>query len=402
MIRRENYINKISKFIDSEQIKIITGIRRSGKSFILKLLIDELKNRNISEEQIIYINFESLEFMDLLSYEKLYKYIKEKQIKKKMYLFFDEIQEVQGWERAINSMRVDFNCDIYITGSNSKLLSGELATYIAGRYVQFEILPLSYKEYLEFIEKNNIKINKNKLFERYMINGGFPTIYTTTNPEENINTIIKDIYTSIILKDIVTRNKIRNIALLEKILKFIFENIGNTFSAKKVSDYLKSQNRKIDIETIYNYIKYLEEAYIIYRVPRYDLKGKEVLQTNEKFYASDIGLKTQVFGFKDEDIPEILENIVFLELLRRNYKVYVGKKDNLEIDFVCEKSGKKIYIQVCYRIDLETTLEREIKPLLDIKDNYPKYIVTADKVINSDYEGIQKINIEEFLLNENL
>jgi len=400
MIKRDLYLNKIKPFIGKEDIKVITGIRRCGKSIIMLQIIDELKSKKIKDENIIYINFESLKYADLLTSMSLYSYLQKRMRNDKMYLFFDEIQEVENWEKVINSLRVDYDCDIYITGSNSRLLSSELATYIAGRYVSFVIYPLSYKEILEFINKNNLNI-KNVL-EHYMKYGGLPIIYNNNLNELELNARLSDVYSSIVFNDIVSRKKIRNPELLNRVIKFVFDNIGNIFSANSLSKYFKSQNRKADIETIYNYLTYLEESFIIQKVNRFDLKGKEILETNGKYYVMDIGLRNINVDLKDEDISGILENIVYLELLRRGYKVYVGKNNEKEVDFICQKKSQTIYIQVSYKLTDVLTIEREVKPLLNINDNYNKYIITLDNIWNNNYKGIIKLTLEQFLLNDNI
>lgn len=401
MIKREHYLEQLRTFIDKPLIKVLTGIRRSGKSAILMMLKEELVHRGISDENIIYINFESMEYADIDNAKSLYAFVKSKISNKlKHYILLDEIQEVKNWEKAINSFMVDYNADIYITGSNSKLLSSELATYIAGRYVEINVTPLSFKENLEFkkILTGTELADISKEFIRYLRLGGFPVIHTANYSYEDAYKIINDIYASATLRDIVQRHRIRNIELLEKVVKYVFENIGKMFSAKKVSDYFKNQQRKVDIETIYNYLKALEAAFIIYRVPRYDLRGKEVLQTNEKYFIGDQGLKYAVMGYKDRDISGILENIVFLELKRRGYQVYVGKFNDKEIDFVAEKKEQRIYVQVAYKLSEEATIEREFGALLGVRDHYPKYVVTMEDFWQDNIEGIKHKNLAEFLL----
>ncbi len=401
MILRKNYIEKIIGFINKPVVKVISGIRRSGKSVILLQLQDELKKRGVPRDKIIYLNFESFRFADIVNAADLYRYVKEKiKSDKRHYLFFDEIQEVKGWEKAVNSFRVDFNSDIYITGSNSHLLSSELSTYLAGRYVQFNIYPLSFSEFLLFRQNYSAKdkINIFDEFYDFLRLGGFPVVHATNSTRQDAYKIIYDIYSSVILRDVVQRYKIRDIELLDRIVKFVFNNIGNTFSAKKVSDYFKSQNRRVDISTVYNYIKALESSFIIYRINRYNIQGKEILKTNEKYFIGDHALLYALMGFKDTLISGILENIVMLELKRRGYETYIGKLDNLEVDFIAEKQGKKIYVQVAYKMTEKETLEREYKPLLKIKDNYPKYVVTTDRIWNDNVEGIEHFHIADFLL----
>ncbi len=401
MIKREYYLEQLRPFIDKPLIKVLTGIRRSGKSVILTMLKEELAQRGISDENIIHINFESMEYADIDNAKSLYSFVKSKIINElKYYMLLDEIQEVKNWEKAINSFMVDCNADIYITGSNSKLLSSELATYIAGRYIEINVTPLSFKENLEFkkLLTRTELTDLQKEFIRYIRLGGFPIIHTADYSYEDAYKIINDIYASVILRDIVQRNRIRNIELLEKIVKYVFENIGNMFSAKKVSDYFKNQQRKVDIETVYNYLNALEGAFIIYRVPRYNLRGKEVLQTNEKYFIGDQGLKYAVMGYKDRDISGILENIVFLELKRKGYQVYVGKFDDKEIDFVAEKKEKKIYVQIAYKLSEEATVKREFGALLGVRDHYPKYVVTMEDFWQDNIEGVKHKNLAEFLL----
>lgn len=401
MIKREFYLNQIRPFIDKPIIKVLTGIRRSGKSAILLMIKEELIHRNVGEDNIIYINFESMLYSDITNAKELYTYIKTKiNNSKKYYILLDEIQEVKGWEKAINSFLVDFDCDIYITGSNSKLLSSELATYIAGRYIEISITPLSFQEYLEFRKEYFHITNPNPKEElnNYIRLGGFPIIHTANYSYDEAYKIINDIYSSVILRDIVQRNKVRNIASLEKIVKYVFENIGNIFSAKKVADYVKSQQRTIDIETVYNYLNALESAFVIYKVPRFDLQGKEILQTNEKYFIGDQGLKYSTMGYKDRDISGILENIVYLELKRRGYDVFVGKSGDKEVDFVCLKKEDKLYIQVAYKLYEKSTIEREFRPLLNIRDHYPKYVVTLDDFFRDNIEGVKHKHLSEFLM----
>lgn len=404
MILRPGYLEEIKPFINKPQIKIITGIRRSGKSTILRLLKEELFAKGIKQEQIIAINFESFTYSELLEAPKLYQFIKaEIKTKQKYYLLLDEIQEVKEWEKAVNSFLVDFDVDIYLTGSNSHLLSSELATYLAGRYVEIPVYTLSYKEFLDFREHYFSKEeNSENLFLLYLRKGGFPVIHTANYPEDSAYKVVYDIYSSVILRDTVQRYKIRDVELLERVIKYAFDNIGNTFSGKNVADYFKSQQRKVDVNTVYNYLNALEGAFILYRVPRYDIKGKEILKTQEKFYVSDISLIYATMGNRDRMIAGILENMVFLELKRRGYKVYIGKLDSNEIDFVAEKKGNKVYIQVAYKLENEQTVDREFGNLLAVDDQYPKYVVTMDEFWKDSIEGVKHLYISDFLLTENL
>jgi len=400
MIVRNLYIQQLESFINKPFIKIITGIRRSGKSSVLLLLRDRLLEKGVSAEQIIFMNFESFAYSDFKKAENLYKNIASKiQPAKKNYLLLDEIQEVEHWETCINSLSVDFDVDIYLTGSNSHLLSSELSTYLAGRYVEIPVFTLSFKEYLQF-QAHYVQIasNDKESFARYLRLGGFPAIHTSENTEETTYKIVYDIYSSIILRDTIQRYNIRDVELLERVVRYAFDNIGNTFSGKNIADYFKSQQRKIDINTVYNYLNALEGAFIFHRVPRYDVKGKEILKTQEKFYLSDISLLYASIGYKDRLIAGILENIVFLELKRRGYTVYVGKMDTKEIDFIAEKQGEKIYVQVAYKLDNPQTVEREFSVLLAIKDQFPKFVVTMDTFWKESVEGVQHFFIADFLL----
>ncbi len=400
MINRELYLNKIIEFIDKPFVKVITGIRRSGKSTVLMLLTSELQKRGVNNNQIIYINFESFSFSHINNATALYAFVKEKiDGDKRFYIILDEIQEVDKWEKAVNSFLVDFNADIYITGSNSHLLSSELATFLAGRYIEFHIYTLSFKEYLLFKqERNSKKTDIHQEFELYLRLGGFPVLHTADYTIESAYKIVFDIYSSVILRDTIQKNNIRDIELLERVVKYVFDNIGNKFSGKNIADYFKSQQRKIDINTVYNYLKALESAFIVHRISRFDVKGKEILKTQEKFYVADSALLYAVMGYKDRIIAGVLENIVMLELKRHGYSVFVGKFDNLEIDFVAQKGNDILYLQVSYLLTEQTTIERELAPLLKIKDNYPKYLITMDKTWKDNIEGVKHIYIADFLL----
>lgn len=387
MIKRNLYLEEIKKYMNKPLIKVITGMRRSGKSMILKLIQEELKNDGIDEKNIIYINFESLVFMDIKNFETLYKYIIEKtdNISGKIYILLDEIQEVKGWEKAINSFLVDLDVDIYITGSNANLLSSELATYIAGRYIEIKIYPLSFQEYIDFASENNKKtpLSIDEYFYQYLNFGGLPGIHIFNYNKEEIYQYLADVYNSILLRDVIARNNIRDIELLERVVLYIMDNIGNTFSAKSISDFLKNQGRKLSIETIYNYLKALENAFIISKVQRYDIKGKNILETQEKYYLSDLGFRNAKLGYQSNDISSYLENIIFLELLRRKYKVNVGKENNKEVDFIANLRDENLYLQVTYLLASPETIEREFFPLKAIKDNYPKMVLSMDNLPES-------------------
>lgn len=405
MIERKTYIEQIKPFINTDLIKVLTGIRRSGKSILLKLLVEEIKKMGINSEQIISLNFEDIKNKRLCTAESLNDFILSEAKKgEKNYLFLDEIQEVENWEKVINSLRIqeEYNFDIFITGSNAKLLSGELATYLAGRYVEFKIFPFSFSEFYAALEEQqeNNKITKDEAFKQYIKFGGMPFLYNLKFNYPASMQYLADIYSSIILKDITQRNKIRDIDLLERIIKYILANIGNTFSANSLVKFFKSENRKVAIDTILNYIKFCEEAMLIYRVERYDLLGKKILTINEKYYIADHGIREAILESNERDINQVFKNIIHLELLRRGYKVKIGKINELEIDFICDKnSNEKIYIQVAYLLASEETLKREFTPLEKIGDNFPKYIISYDQ-FDFSKNGIKHINIVDFLMNK--
>jgi len=401
MLKRDEYIKQIVPFIDKDVIKVLTGIRRSGKSVMLKLLMEELKNRGINENQFIYINFENLKYRNLKNYERLYDFILNKvdDKYKSYYIFLDEIQEVEEWERCVNSLRVDedFNFDIYITGSNAKLLSGELSTYLSGRYIEFVVYPFSFKEFFEIMKEKNKEIDLKEAFQDYVKFGGMPFLHNLDYNFEASMQYLQDLYASIILKDITQRNNIRDTDLLERIINYVVMNIGNTFSATSISKFFKSENRKVATETILNYIKACEEAFLIYRVARNDLLGKKILNVNEKYYIADHGIREAIMENNQKNINQVLENIVYFEMLRRGYNVKIGKVDNLEVDFVCKKNDETIYIQVSYLLASEDTKEREFSVLENIKDNYPKYVLSMDE-FDMSRNGIKHVNLIEFLV----
>ena len=394
MVNRKHYFEKLLKLKDKQIIKVVTGVRRCGKSTLLEQFKLYLLKKEVDKNQIISINFEDVANEHLLDYKVLYEYLRENlHSSKKTYIFLDEIQEVKNFQKVVDSLFLDPNVDIYMTGSNAHMLSGELATLLSGRYIEIKMLPLSFKEYNELMG-GNIKDN----FNKYFINGGFP--YTTQLDEANvIKDYIDSIYNSIVIKDIVTRKKITDVALLKSITKFIADRIGNILSSKKIADYLTSSGRKTSHLTIENYIEALSESFIVYSVDRYDIKGKQLLKTLNKYYLVDQGLRRLILGDKKNDIGFVLENIVYLELIRRGYEVYIGKIGDLEVDFIAENGDDKMYIQVSATVLDPNTFAREISPLEKIKDNYPKYIVTMDELpMNKD--GIKQINIIDFLMNE--
>ena len=394
-------MKRIRPFINTELIKVFTGIRRSGKSVMLELVKNELKKSGVSNKNFLCINFEQFSNSELLDAKILHKRIVEfqKSADGKIYLFFDEIQEVDGWEKCINSCRVDFDCDIYITGSNAKLLSGELATYLAGRYVEFVIYPFSFAEFLEMNRQKNSQIDKSACFTAFLKTGGMPFLANFLGDDSAKNQYLMDIYNSVVLKDVVKRNNIRDVDTLERIIAYAFSNIGHIFSATSLSKYFKSEKRNISHDTILNYLKFCTDAFLIYKISRYDLEGKKVLTVNEKYYCADHGLREAVFGKNTQNIDQILENIVCLELLRRNFKVFVGKKDESEIDFIAERNGVKIYVQVAYLLASEETVRREFSVYDSIKDNFPKYVVSMDE-FDFSRNGIIHRNIRDFLLGE--
>ena len=401
MIVREKYMRQIRGFIDKPVVKVITGMRRCGKSVLLDLTKEELLGHGIDEANIFYANFESLLYESLKDYRTLYEAVSlaSKASGSKLYILLDEIQEVVGWEKAVNSFRVDLDCDIYITGSNAKLLSGELATLLAGRYVEIPVYPLSFAEYLDFANANaeNLKQTPQEHFLDYLRFGGLPGIHQMKWEEPLIMQYLADIYSSVLLKDVIKRNNIRDTALLESIVVYLMDNIGNTFSAKTVSDFLKNQGRRLSTETVYNYIKALENAFLIHKVPRFDIKGKRILETQEKYYLSDLGLRHATIGYRDNDISGVLENIVYMELLRRGYTVNIGKQEVAEVDFVANKTDDRLYAQVCYVLTEDNTA-REFDPLLAIADNYKKVVLSTDSLMNFNKDGIRQENIIDYLL----
>ena len=398
MIKRNTYINKIRPFIGNELIKVLTGIRRSGKSVMLELIKDELRSQGVPDSQFITFNFESMANAAYCNANALYDEltVRISSIQGKSYLFFDEIQEVKGWERCINSARVDFDCDIYITGSNAKLLSGELATHLGGRYVEFVIYPFSFKEYLEYrMPKKEIQQISDE-FKTYLDTGGMPFLANLNDHTSSIQ-YLRDLYNSIILKDVVKRNNIRDVDLLERIITYVLANIGHTFSARSISNYFKSENRKAAPETIMNYIKACCDAYLFYKISREDLPSKKMLSINEKFYIVDQGIREAVYGGNTQGIDQTLENIVCMELIRRGYDVTIGKIGEKEIDFVAKKENRKLYIQVAYLLSSEDTIDREFGVYSSVRDNYPKYVLSLDD-FDMSRDGIKHMNIRDFLL----
>ena len=390
MVIRETYLARIRPFIGKDIIKVLTGIRRGGKSVLLEQIRDEIGSPNT-----IFLNFEDLGNQHLCEYNALHSYICDKigGSKEQFYLFFDEIQEVEGWEKAVNSLRVKFHADIYITGSNSRLLSGELATYIAGRYVSFVVYPFSYREFKA--------VNPDYTLDDYIRCGGMPFLSSIGFEEEFSKNYLQDVFHSVVLKDIVKRGSIRDVDLLERIVAYALANVGRSFSASSISRFFKAENRAAAPETILNHLRVCEEAYLFYRLQSQDINGKKILKVNEKYYVADHGLREAVIGENLRNVEIILENIVALELLRRGYKVCVGRVGTREIDFVAEKQGNKLYLQVCYLLTGEATVQREFGSLLEIRDNYPKLVLYQEGSFRGNYEGIPAVRIEDWLLGEN-
>ena len=401
MIKRELYMKRIRPFIGSDLVKVMTGIRRCGKSVMLELIKDELKASGVDSSQFISINFEDMRYTYLQTAQALHDEITKlaSSIDGKVYLFFDEIQEVTDWEKCINSLRITLDCDVYITGSNAKLLSGELATYLGGRYVEFIIYPFSFAEFLELYHLTAPDESISNCFQKYLVSGGMPYLFNLRYAEEPSIQYLTDLFNSVQLKDIVKRNKVRDVDLLERITAYIMSNIGTPFSASSLGKFLKNEKRSVSADTILNYLKYCCDAYLFYQVKRQDLQGKQLLSSNEKYYIADHGIREAVFGGNMRDINLILENIIYMELLRRGYTVTVGKEGNKEVDFVCDKRGELIYIQVTYLLASPETIQREFGVYDNIRDNFPKYVVSLDE-FDMSRNGIKHRNIRDFLLED--
>ena len=399
MIDRPLYVDKIMAYVDTPFVKILTGVRRCGKSTILKMIMERLKTeRNIPEDRMISCRFDSMEYEDMTA-KQIYTLLKEQLSPAgKTYLFLDEVQEIKGWEKVVNSLASDFDVDLYLTGSNSRMMSSEIATYLTGRYVSFRIFTLSFDEYLMFKSKFATVGEPKAELANYVRLGGFPATHLQAYTQDEIYTIVRDIYNSTIFSDIVRRNQIRKIDQLERVVKYTFSNVGNTFSAKSIADYMKSERRSLDNETVYSYLDKLEKAYLLHRCSRYDLQGKEILKTQEKFYLADVALRYSVLGYNADSVASSLENIVYLELCRRGYTVHVGKTSDGEIDFAAVRQNEKIYVQVTQEINSEKTEKREYNRLLEIPDNYPKFVLTTDEFAGGNYEGIKTMHIADFLL----
>ena len=400
MLARPLYMDKIKPYIDTPFVKILTGIRRSGKSTILKMLMAELGKMGVPEENIVSCRFDSMEYADMTAKE-MYLELKGRLAKTgKTYLFLDEMQEIEGWERVVNSLLADFEVDLYVTGSNSRMMSSEISTYLTGRYVSFRIYTLSFGEFLTFRREFQDLRDIRTEFADYVRLGGFPATHLQAYSDDEVYTIVRDIYNSTIFSDIVRRNQLRKVDQLERVVKYAFQNVGNTFSAKSIADYLKSERRSLNNETVYSYLEKLEKAYILHRCSRYDLRGREILKTQEKFYLADTALRYSVMGYNPDSVAASLENVVYLELCRRGYAVNIGKTPNGEVDFVARRQGEKLYVQVTQEIKSAQTEQREYERLLEITDNYPKYVLRTDEFAGGNYEGIKTMHVADFLLSD--
>lgn len=396
LIQREEYLNKLIALKDKKIIKVVTGVRRCGKSKLLEMYRKWLLEQGVEEERIVSINFEDLDFEDLTDYKKLHTYLKEHLVKDNMtYIFLDEIQNVEQFPKVVDSLYIKDNVDIYITGSNAHMLSNEIATLLSGRYIQIEMLPLSFKEYMISTGSMNDRGIK---YVDYLQNSSFPYTLELEGQSDEIRSYLEGLYNTIVVKDIINHSKISEPMMLKSILKFIFDNIGNPLSSKKIADTMTSSGRRIDTRTVEKYLDALTESYIIYQAKRYNIKGKQYLKTLEKYYVVDIGLRLMLLGSKQIDAGRILENIVYLELLRRGYDVYVGKVDEFEVDFVAQNGKGTTYFQVALSVRDEKTLERELRSLRAIKDHYPKILLTMDDDPEVHYDGIRRINARDWLL----
>lgn len=401
MISRPIYTDKIMAYTDTPFVKVLTGVRRCGKSTILKMIMEKLQNeRSVPKEQIVSMRFDSMEYDDMNA-KQMFETVKAKLCDGgRTYFFFDEVQEIDGWEKVVNSLASDYDVDIYVTGSNSRMMSSEIATYLTGRYISFRIFPLSFEEYLTFRKEYTELKDVHTELADYIRLGGFPATHLRAYSQDEVYTIVRDIYNSTIFSDIVRRNQIRKVDQLERVVKYTFSNVGNTFSAKSISDYLKSEHRKIDNETVYSYLEKLEKAYLLHRCSRYDLQGKEILKTQEKFYLADTSLRYSVLGYDQDSVASSLENVVYLELCRRGYDVNIGKTSDGEIDFIAQHQGEKIYVQVTQEIRSEKTERKEYDRLLEIRDNYPKYVLRTDEFAGGNYKGIKSMHVADFLLSK--
>lgn len=395
MIARPQYLDMLKTYRDAPLVKILAGIRRCGKSTILEMLKGDLMNSGIAADHIISMRYTSENFDDGMTSKEMYKVIKEKITDdKRYYLLLDEVQEITGWEKAVNSLLEDANTDIYVTGSNSKLMSSEISTYLTGRYVSIPVFTLSFAEYLAF--RKSSTLSPKELLNEYLRLGGFPIVALGNFDERSAYQIVEGIYNSVITSDITKRHNITNFELFNRVVRYIVENVGKTFSANAIVKFLKSQGRSLSVEAVYNYLEWLEKAFVIYRCRRYDLQGKSILKTQEKFYLADASLKYCIMGFNPKSIAAMLENIVYFELLRKGYEVYVCKNKTKEVDFVAVRCDERVYVQMCPRLLEES--DREVANLLEIKDHYPKYVVTLDELAAGNINGVKIVHLSDFLL----
>ena len=399
MIYRPLYVDNILAYVDTPFVKIITGVRRCGKSTILKMLMEQLRTkRGIPDERIVSFRYDSMEHENMTA-KQMYAELKGRLSPNgKTYLFLDEVQEVEGWEKVVNSLAEDFDVDLYVTGSNSRMMSSEISTYLTGRYISFHVFTLSFGEYLMFKGQYANVGDPREELANYVRLGGFPATHLQPYSQDEVYTIVRDIYNSTIFSDIVKRNQVRKVDQLERVVKYTFNNVGNTFSAKSISDYLKAEHRALDNETVYSYLEKLEKAYLLHRCSRFDLQGKEILKTQEKFYLADTALRYSVLGYTPDSVASSLENVVYLELCRRGYTVTIGKTPDGEVDFVAQKQNDRLYVQVTQEIKSEKTEKREYERLLEIRDNYPKYVLRTDEFAGGNYQGIKSMHIADFLL----
>ena len=397
MIIRPQYMNALKTYRDVPLVKILAGIRRCGKSTILDMLRDDLQKSGIAVDHILCMRYTSEDFDDGMTDKEMYSSIKNQMVDDgRYYLLLDEVQEIDGWEKAVNSLLENANTDIYVTGSNSKMMSSEISTYLTGRYISIPVYTLSFSEYLDF--KQNDSRSPKELLNEYLRFGGFPIVALGHFDERSAYQIVEGIYNSVITNDITRRHNIMNFDLFNRVVKYIVENVGKTFSANAIAKFLKSEGRSLSVEAVYNYLNWLEKAFVIYRCQRYDLQGKSVLKTQEKFYLADASLKYCIMGFNPKSIASMLENIVYFELLRRGYEVYIGKNETKEIDFVAVRRDERIYVQVCRRLPEES--DREVANLLEIKDHYPKYVVTLDELAAGNINGVKIVHLADFLLSD--
>ena len=399
MIDRPLYLDKIMTYADTPFVKVLTGVRRCGKSTILKMVMERLlSERGVPPQRIVSCRFDSMEY-DGMTAKQMFSELRARLSGEgRTYLFLDEVQEIEGWEKTVNSLASDYDVDIYVTGSNSRMMASEISTYLTGRYITFRIFTLSFAEYLSF-KAAYTKVRDPKLeLADYVRLGGFPAVHLQGYDQDEVYTIVRDIYNSTIFSDIVKRNQVRKIDQLERVVKYTFNQVGNTFSARTISDYLKAEGRKLDNETVYGYLEKLEKAYLLHRCSRYDLRGRELLKTQEKFYLADTALRYSVLGYHSSSVAASLENVVYLELCRRGYTVQIGKVPDGEIDFVATKQNETLYVQVTQEIKSEKTEKREYERLLAIRDNYPKFVLTADSFAGGNYKGIRTMHVADFLL----